>query len=132
MKLISTYVHGVLDYIVGVVLIFAPEIFGLVEVAGVSEALPRLCGFIILIMAVSTNYEVGIFRLISMRTHIVADYLLGGVLALSPWLFGFSNLPARYWLPHLIVGAAIVLVAAVTEPVPAPQPQAPRRAPGYR
>lgn len=118
MKLIPTSVHGVIDYVVGLVLLFAPELFAFNEIGGAAEAVPRVVGGVILLQAIMTDYEVGLFRTLPMRTHLAVDYFLGILLAVSPWLFGFAGEVTRAWLPHLLAGLAIVGVAAVTEPVP--------------
>jgi hypothetical protein len=117
-KPIPTSVHGVLDYIVALALLFAPDLFGFSDLGGAAEAVPRVLGAVILLQALVTDYEVGLWRALPMRTHLAIDYVLGIVLAISPWLFGFADAPDRAWLPHLIVGLAILIVAALTEPVP--------------
>lgn len=68
-----------------------------------------------LVYSVCTNYELGLVRGISMRTHLGLDYMSGALLALSPWLFGFSE---EVYLPHVIMGLLEIGVAAVTDPVP--------------
>ena len=52
--------------------------------------------------------------MISMRTHLIMDYILGLFLAASPWLFGFSDRPANEWAPHLVVGLLIFGQALMT------------------
>jgi hypothetical protein len=44
------------------------------------------------------------------------DRVIGLFLTVSPWLFGFADEPAKAWMPHLVVGLAIVVEALVTEP----------------
>lgn len=118
MKPIPTFVHGVFDYVAGLALLAAPELFGFSGTSSAAEAVPRVLGVIVLLQAVSTDYELGVFRLISMRTHIVNDYIAGAFLALSPWLFGFNTGPRNMWMPHLIVGIVVIVLTALTDPVP--------------
>lgn len=118
MKLISTYVHGVLDYITGFLLFFAPVIFGFSEVGGIVVALPRVLGILIILQALITKYELSLTGLISMRTHLWMDYAMGFLLAVSPWLFEFSYFSNNVWMPHLLVGLAIIGMALVTDPIP--------------
>lgn len=61
-----------------------------------------------LLQSLMTDYELSLFKIIPMRTHLIIDFISGIVLAASPWLFGFSN---RVYEPHLILG--LVEVAAV-------------------
>jgi hypothetical protein len=118
MKVIPTYTHGIIDYIVGIALLFAPNLFGFAEVGGAAVLIPPIIGVIILLQALVTNYELGLVKVIPMPTHLTLDYVIGIFLAISPWLFGFARLAANAWAPHLIVGLAILLVAALSERVP--------------
>lgn len=116
MKLISTYAHGVFDYVGAVVLFFAPEIFAFDYVGGWPVFLPRAIATIVVIQALLTRYELSIARLLPMRAHLWVDYALGLFLAISPWVFDFADAPANVWVPHLVVGIAIFGLALVTEP----------------
>jgi hypothetical protein len=100
MKIIPTRVHGMLDYIVGLLLIFAPRIFGF-QNGGPEDRIPVTLGVLTLIYSLLTRYEMGLFKLIPFRVHLTIDFLSGVFLAVSPWAFGFSD---RVWAPHLIVG----------------------------
>ena len=100
MKIIPTRIHGMLDYIVGLLLIFAPRIFGF-QNGGPEDRIPVTLGVLTLIYSLLTRYEMGLFKLIPFRVHLTIDFLSGVFLAVSPWAFGFSD---RVWAPHLIVG----------------------------
>jgi hypothetical protein len=57
-----------------------------------------------------------------MKLHLGADLIIGAFLALSPWLFGFSDEGTNAWVPHLIVGLLIIGYVPMTrseEEVPA-------------
>lgn len=127
MKFISTRVHAVLDYIIALVLIFAPEIFGFADFGGAAVGVPRFVGIVILLQALMTDYDFSLARLIPMRTHLVVDYVLGIFLAISPWLFGFADAPRNAWLPHLLVGLGVFLIALFTQPEPRRVGLAPER-----
>jgi hypothetical protein len=49
-----------------------------------------------------------------MSTHLVFDATKGALLASSPWLFGFGKNGPRYWLPHVLMGTADILVATTS------------------
>ena len=108
--MISTKVHGVLDYLVAFALLLAPMLFGFSEYGGAAVAVPTVLGVGLLVYSLLTRYELGLVKVIPMRTHLTLDFIAAAVLALSPWLFGFSDLPANAWMPHLVVGLAVILV----------------------
>ncbi len=118
MKIIPTYFHGIFDYIGGVALLLAPEIFQFSEVGGAATLVPRIIGLIILVQSLMTDYEVGVFKVLPMKAHLTNDYLAGIFLAISPWLFGFNVLPNNPWVPHLVVGLTILFVTMLTKTVP--------------
>lgn len=114
MKLLSTRAHGIMDYLVGALLIAAPFIFDF-DRGGAETWVPMVVGAVIILQALMTNFEVGMFRVMSMRMHLTMDYLIGIFLAASPWIFNFSD---YVYLPHLVVGIMIVLEAMMTRVTP--------------
>lgn len=114
MRFIPTKVHGLLDYLMGIALVFAPFYFWTTEMVA-DFFVPFLLGAVMIIYSVWTDYEWGAFRSISMRTHLMLDLGGGVLLAVSPWLFGFADLV--FW-PHLIFGLTEVVVSLLTRTVP--------------
>jgi hypothetical protein len=115
MKLIGTKTHGYLDYIVGLLLIAAPWIFNF-DRGGAETWVPVILGIGTIVYSLLTDYELGLSKTISMKTHLVLDMVAGLFLALSPWLFGFAD---YVWEPHLIVGILEIGVALMTKRNPA-------------
>lgn len=114
MKVLSTKAHGVMDYLMGVLLIAAPWIFDFAR-GGAETWVPVVLGAGAILYSLMTNYEMGVMKSISMRTHLNLDLLSGVFLAISPWIFGFNDF---VYLPHLILGIAEVGAALMTDPVP--------------
>lgn len=110
MKIISRKAHGVLDYVVGILLILAPKIFGF-DNGGVEARLPMILGVATIVYSLITDYELGVFKALPFRIHMTLDVLSGLLLALSPWLFGFAD---RVWVPHLVVGLLELGAVAMT------------------
>src|SRR4051812_29898338 len=100
MKIISTFAHGILDFGVVLVLVFLPNLFGFAGVGGGPVWIPRVIGVIALLQSLTTQYEFGLFKVVPMKMHLMADYVLAIFLAASPWLFGFADRPGNIWLPH--------------------------------
>ncbi len=52
-------------------------------------------------------------RFIPTRVHAVVDYLVGALLIVAPWLFGFAEGGAETWLP-VVLGAGVILYSLLT------------------
>jgi hypothetical protein len=115
MRWIGTKTHGYLDYIMGVLLIAAPWIFGFAR-DGAETWVPVVLGAGVIVYSLLTDYELGMSPMISMRTHLMLDLVGGVILAISPWLFGFAD---YIWQPHLILGILEIGAALMTKQVPA-------------
>ena len=122
MRFIPTGIHGVLDYLTGVVLIGIPFVVGFVPgretaiaIDNAATYVPVVLGFGLIIYSLFTNYEVGVVRKIPMRVHLALDAISGGFLAVSPWLFGFADYVL--W-PHVILGVIELVAANTTQTEP--------------
>ncbi len=114
MRFLPTKIHGVLDYLVGIILIAAPWLFDFAR-GGAETWVPVILGAGTIIYSLMTNYELGMSKNISMDTHLSLDLWSGVLLAVSPWLFSFSE---YVYLPHLLVGLLEIGVSLVTEKTP--------------
>src|SRR5215208_4779146 len=117
MPLISTRTHGYMDYVVGIILIVAPYVLGFAT-GGPEQWVPMLLGAAAIVYSLLTRYKLGAIKLIPMRVHLGLDMASGVLLAVSPWLFGFSD---RVFWPHLILGLIELGTALMTEREPAVQ-----------
>jgi hypothetical protein len=117
MKMIPRPVHGILDYLVGVLLIAAPWMLGFAD-STAATYVPVALGMAALIYSVLTDYELGVIRLIPFSVHLVLDIASGLLLASSPWLFGFAD---RVFIPHLAVGLFEILAGVTTQNFVAPK-----------
>lgn len=115
MRFIPTRVHGVIDYLTGLLLIAAPWLLGFSDNAPATWV-PVLLGAGVILYSLLTNYELGVFKTISMPAHLWLDALGGLFLAVSPWLLDFDE---RVFLPHLLVGAFEVVMSFITRTRPA-------------
>lgn len=114
MKIISTKTHGILDYLMGIVLIASPWIFNFAN-GGAEQWIPIIVGAGALVYSLMTDYEMGIVKTIPMKTHLNIDLMSGIFLAVSPWLFGFSD---EVVAPHLILGILEIGAALMTKTTP--------------
>ena len=94
----------------GLLLIAAPWLFDFAE-GGAETWIPVVLGVAMIGLALMTDYEMGVARTISMRTHLMIDLVSGIFLAVSPWLFGFAD---YVYEPHLILGILEIGAALTT------------------
>ena len=115
MRIISSKVHTIIGLVVGVALIVAPWLFQFSDVNAAKWS-AIIIGIIGALSELTSTSPSSPLKLVPMRAHLAMDVVLGIVLALSPWLFGFSDEKTNAWLPHLIVGILIIAYALMTRP----------------
>jgi hypothetical protein len=113
-RFIPTRIHGILDYLMGIVLIALPWVLGLNE-GGLQTWLPVVLGAGVIVYSLLTDYELGVVKTIPMPVHLGLDIAGGLLLAVSPWLFRFAD-EAR--VPYVVLGLFEVVAALVTQTVP--------------
>jgi hypothetical protein len=119
-KFIPTKVHGALDYIVGIALILAPWLFAFSDRGGAAVAIPIVLGIGLIAYSIFTKYEWGLIKVLRMPYHLIIDLLAAALLAFSPFIFGFYDENAmNVWLPHVVVGIAVILVVIFSQSQPA-------------
>jgi hypothetical protein len=116
MRMIPTKMHAAMDYVVGIVTIASPWIFGFSDDSTAATWIAVLAGIAMLGMSMMTAYEGGLVHMIAMRMHLMADAVLGVFLVISPWLFGFGDEGANAWLPFVVIGLLELGAAAMTDP----------------
>ncbi len=114
MKFLSPRTHSIIGLVVGIALLIAPNLFGFSDIGGAAVAVPRIIGVIVILSELTVHGSFTGFGMMPMRMHIWMDVILGAFLALSPWIFGFSDQDANAWVPHLIVGILMIGYALVT------------------
>ncbi|PSR54538.1 hypothetical protein AHMF7605_13965 [Adhaeribacter arboris] len=114
MRIIPTRIHGILDYLVGIILIASPWVFDFNN-GGAETWVPVIVGIMVLLQTIMTDFEVGIIRKIPMASHLRMDLFIGLFLAASPWIFNFDEV---VWEPHVIFGVFSILASLMTRTVP--------------
>src|SRR6478672_4058828 len=119
-RFVPTRVHGIFDYIGGIGLIASPFIFGFYSMGGIAVILPIVLGIGLILYSLLTNYERGIpaLKFIPMPVHLVLDFVASALLAVSPFIFGFSNQAPNVWLPHVIAGVGVIVLVLVSQTQP--------------
>lgn len=108
--MIPPRIHGMIDYLVAALLLAAPFLFGFAD-GGPAQMVPTVLAVVIIVVSLATRYELSIAKVIPYATHLALDLLVGLVLLVSPWLFGFAE---QIWWPHVLVGIASFIVVALS------------------
>jgi len=108
---ISRFLHGIIEYAAGVLLIVAPFVFGFDSSA--ATAVSIVAGLVVLAVAASTEGPTGMIASIPTSVHVLLDYALAGVLVAAPFLFGFSgeSAPTAFFI---VIGVAHLLITIGT------------------
>ena len=114
MRFIPTKFHAPLDYIVGAALIASPWIFSFSDTTA-PTILAIVLGIGLIAYSLFTNYELGVWKVAPMAVHNLIDVVAGGLLAVSPWLFGFADDPANVWIWFVVVGLAAIFLGLTTK-----------------
>jgi hypothetical protein len=86
---IPAFVHGLLEYAAGALLIAAPFLFAFDS--DTATAVSIVAGVAVLIIAASTAMSTGLIKSIPVPAHVILDYALAILLIASPFLFGFDD-----------------------------------------
>lgn len=111
--MISTKIHGYLDYILGATLIVLPLILEIPS--GAASTVLVVLGVWVIVYSLITDYELGLLKILSMKTHLVIDLVGGALLIAAPWLFGFAD--ETFW-PFVILGVLEIGASLMTKKEP--------------
>lgn len=112
---ISTKFHAVLDYVGGILITASPWIFGFYKVGGAALFLPLVLGILQMTMVIFTKHEGGLIKVFPLQLHLILDMLVGFVLLVSPFLYGFYSF---VFLPHVLLGLLSLSAALFTDDSP--------------
>ena len=110
---LPTRIHGMLDYMVGALLIALPFLLGFG--GGAQTWVPVALGAAAIVYSLFTDYELGVWRTVPMSVHNLFDVAAGALLAASPWIFGFADEGANVWAPLVVVGLAAIFLGLTTK-----------------
>ena len=108
---IPRFLHGVIEYAAGALLIASSFLFGFED--GAATAVSIIAGVLVLVIAASTEGASSLVDSIPIAVHVLLDYALAAVLVASPFLFGFSDesAPTAFFI---VLGVAHLLVTIGT------------------
>jgi len=113
MKFITKNIHAYLDYPVAIALMGVPFLLQLGTSNPLAFYLSVITGIAALLLTVMTDHKLGIVKLISYKTHLVVDFLVGLTFVMAPFLMGFSGIDLIY---YLVNGLAVLMVVGLQRP----------------
>ena len=113
MRFLPTSVHGVIDYVAGIVILVLPWIFDWEDSA---KVIMTILGLGVILYSLLTDYELGVARVIPMPTHLLLDALGGIVLIVAPFIFGIDDTTTRTVM--IILGILEVGASLITQTTP--------------
>jgi hypothetical protein len=114
--MVSLKVHNILDYVLGVVLLACPFVFGFSDVDA-ARSLFVVLGFGIIAYSLITDYPISIFKWVPLGWHMALDVLLGVSLVLGAYIFGYNDLlSAGQMALHYVLGIGAIVLVATTQP----------------
>jgi hypothetical protein len=121
---IPAFIHGLLEYAAGALLIASPF---LLTFSGTATAVAIVAGVLLLGITASTAMSTGLIKSIPVQAHVMLDFALALVLIASPFLFGFSGdgTPTGFFI---VFGVVYMLVTIATRFIREEKP--PRRGAG--
>jgi hypothetical protein len=114
-------VHGMLDYLVGALLIGAPFLLGFTDI-GAATAVSIVSGVVLLAVAAASDGPTSLVNSIPRSAHIMLDVGIGAFFIAAPFLFGFSDegKPTAFFI---VLGVCGVLSVIATRFPKEPQPR---------
>jgi hypothetical protein len=109
MRFVPTMLHGLIDYLVGIVVIGLPFHLGW---TGVTRTTLVALGALVIVYSLLTDYELGLVRFLRIRFHLLLDALFGLAMLAAPMLL---DLPAHSRTPVYVIGVLALLLVFTTK-----------------
>lgn len=110
MKFVTKKMHALIDYPVALALITLPFILGLGESHALAFYTSIITGVAALLLTLITDHQTGIVKLISYKSHLAVDFMVGLSFIILPLAFGFHGIDLVYYLAN---GLTILMVVGL-------------------
>src|SRR5688572_25950047 len=95
MRIITSKMHAVLDYLFIVFVLAAPTIF---EMQGTLRTVTYILGVVHLLVTISTDFELGLIKLIPFRIHGLLEVFVAVVLGILAFWFYNNGYGTGFYL----------------------------------
>jgi hypothetical protein len=119
---VPAFVHGVIEYLAGALLIAAPFLFSFENDTATAVAI--VGGVLVLVVTASSALPTGLIKSIPVQAHAVIDFAVAAALIASPFLFGFSD-DGTATAFFIVLGVVHLLLTIATRFVSAAPPRRP-------
>ncbi|SEL51834.1 hypothetical protein SAMN04487910_2700 [Aquimarina amphilecti] len=113
MKFVTKRIHAFLDYPVAVILIILPYILGLGSSNPLALYISVVTGVAAFILTLLTDHNLGVYRVVPYKVHLIVDFLVAIVFILVPFVLSFEGIDAYY---YWINGAIVLIVVSLHKP----------------
>lgn len=113
MKFVTKKIHAFLDYPVALALMGLPFILGLGSSNPLALQLSVATGVAAFVLTLLTDHQLGVFRVISYKIHLMVDFAVAIVFILAPFILSFEGIDAFY---YWINGASVLAVVSLHKP----------------
>ena len=115
-RLLPWALHEAVEYLAGIFLVIAPFALGFSSEGSATRVFVGV-GVGVLVVAGITRGPLGVVGLLPARLHAGIDYLLGFLLILGPFLFGFADVEQALYAAVLLGVAHLVLTLLTRFPL---------------
>jgi hypothetical protein len=118
MKILSPFVHGILDFVVVIAFALAPTVL---QFAGTPRTLCYVLAVVHAAMTLITAFPLGALKIIPFPVHGLIELVAAVFIILAPWILGFTDgLDAKRF--YVAAGIVILVVVLLTDYKAAPPP----------
>ncbi|MCX2431778.1 hypothetical protein [Pedobacter sp. GR22-10] len=110
MKIISPKFHAVLDYMLVMLLLISPDLFGLSETG---STLSYTLGIVQFLLTICTNFSGGIFKIISLKLHGLLELVVSIILIILAFTVFKGNVVDEMF--YACLGLLILIIFTITD-----------------
>ena len=111
MRTLSAWSHGVIDYVIFILLVTGPSISGF---AGKQATLAYILAAVLFILTICTRFPLGVVKSIRFPIHGAIELLLAILLLILPWIANFARgIKSRNF--YVAIGLLMLIVWVITD-----------------
>ncbi|HXH73661.1 MAG TPA: hypothetical protein VNJ08_01755 [Bacteriovoracaceae bacterium] len=112
--MLSLKIHNIMDYVIALVLILSPFLFGFSDVE-VARNVYLVLGIGLAGYSLITKYYYSVAKIIPVGIHMILDVLAGIVLVFAPYIFDYRiSINQGQMIFHVVMGLGAITLVAIT------------------